>query len=89
MDVDLTLPLALALAPPVVALALLDVVMNRSQKKATTGLGSLARAIEDGEEEIGEDNENGKLTRGCSLRSLPAGGGSSPATANGGARAGP
>ena len=60
MDVDLTLPLALALAPPAVALALLDVAMYRSQKKATTGLGSLARAIEDGEEEIREDDENGK-----------------------------
>ena len=53
--------------------------------------GALDRAIGNGEEEIREDSKNrkGELTGDCSRRSsLPAGGGSSPVTAIGGARAG-
>ena len=60
VDADPTLPLALALAPPAVALAILDVAIYRRKQEPGTGLRSLDRAIGNGEEKIREDNENGK-----------------------------
>ena len=61
MDADPTLPPALALAPPAVALVLLDVAIYRRQKKSKNrSLRSIDRAIGNGEEEIREDDENGK-----------------------------
>ena len=57
MDADPTLPPA----PPAVALVLLDVAIYRSQKKSKNrSIRSIDRAIGNGEEEIREDDENGK-----------------------------
>jgi len=88
VDADPTLPLALALAPPAVALAMLDVAIYRRKQEPGTGLRSLDRAIGDGEEEIREDDEDGKgqTHRRFQPSLLLAGG--QPATATGGARAG-
>ena len=88
MDADPKLPLALALAPPAVALAMLDVAIYRRKQEPGTGLRSLDRAIGDGEEEIREDDEDGKgqTHRRFQPSLLLAGG--QPATATGGARAG-
>ena len=91
MDADPTLPPA----PPAVALVLLDVAIYRSQKKSKNrSLRSIDRAIGNGEEEIREDSkERGRgnspeIAAGSPPCNLPAGGGSSPATASGSARAG-